>query len=130
MTKPRKVHFVGNLTADPELRVTNTGQPLATFALAVNPRRFNAYTRQWEVGPPTFHHVTCWSSLAENVVASLKKGYRVHVLGWPYEHSWETPEGDKRSRPTINAEDVAPSLKWARAEVTKNRPVSAATSLG
>jgi single-strand DNA-binding protein len=131
MARAKKAHLVGNLTADPELRVTATGRPWATLRIAVNPRCWNRYTRQWEDGPATFHDVVCWSStLAENVVASLKKGDLVHIIGRLQEYTWETPEGEKRYRPTINAEDVAPSLKWATADVTRKRPVSASPRPG
>ena len=68
----------------------------------------------------SFFDVTCFRQLAENVAESLKKGARVVVYGTLQQRSWETDHGDRRSKVEILADDVAPSLRWATAEVTKN----------
>ena len=60
-----------------------------------------------------------WRQLAENVGASLAKGSRVVVSGRLEQRSWETEQGEKRSIVEIVADDVAPSLRFATAEVHK-----------
>ena len=111
------VTVIGNITRDPELRFTNSGQAIATMGIAVN-RRFQR-NGQWEENT-SFFNVTCWGQLGENVSASLGKGSRVIVTGRLEQRSWETQEGEKRSVVEIVADEVAPSLRWATVEVTKN----------
>ena len=110
------VTLVGNVTRDPELRFTNTGQPTATFGLAVNRRWQNRQTQEWEEAT-SFFDVVCWREMAENVSESLSRGSRVVVCGRLEQRSWETPEGDKRSRVEIIADDIGPSLRFATAVV-------------
>jgi single-strand DNA-binding protein len=64
--------------------------------------------------------VVCWRELAENVAASLVRGSRVIVVGRLEQRSWETPDGEKRSKVEVVADEVGPSLRWATASVTKN----------
>ena len=67
-----------------------------------------------------FFDCVAWESLAENISESLEKGCRVTVTGRIEQRSWTTPEGDKRSKLEVVADDVAPSLRWASAQVVKN----------
>jgi single-strand DNA-binding protein len=113
------VTLTGNVTRDPELRFTNTGQPTATFGLAVNRRWQNRQTQEWEEAT-SFFDVVCWRELAENVAESVPRGARVVVTGRLEQRSWETPEGDRRSKVEVVADEVGPSLRWATAKVTKN----------
>ena len=108
------VTVVGNVTRDPELRFTPGGAPVASFGLAWNRKDQNGE----EV--VSFFDITCWRSLAENVAESITKGQRVIVYGRLDYRSWENQEGERRSKVEIIADDVAPSLKWATAEVTKS----------
>jgi single-strand DNA-binding protein len=112
------VTVVGNITRDPELRFTPTGQARASFGLAVNRRWQNRQTQEWEEAT-SFFDVTCWGDLGDNVSESLSKGSRVIVTGRLEQRSWETQEGDKRSRVEIIADEVGPSLRWATAQVTR-----------
>jgi single-strand DNA-binding protein len=112
------VTVVGNVTRDPELRFTPAGAAVATFGLAWNRKSQNARGEQEE--QVSFFDVTCWRQLAENVAETLSKGARVVVYGRLEQRSWETPDGDKRSKIEIIADDVAPSLKWATAQLTRN----------
>src|SRR5262249_29872801 len=64
-----------------------------------------------------FYDVVCWGTLADNVAASLHKGSRVVVTGRLQYRTWETDNGDKRSKIEIVADEVGPSLRWATAEV-------------
>jgi single-strand DNA-binding protein len=112
------VTVVGNVTRDPELRFTPSGAAVATFGLAWNRRSQNARGEMEE--QVSFFDVTCWRQLAENVAESLVKGTRVVVYGRLEQRSWETNDGERRSKVEIIADDVAPSLRWATAEITRN----------
>jgi single-strand DNA-binding protein len=105
---------VGNLTDDPELRFTPNGTPVANFRLAVN-QRVKQDDGSWRDGDASFFKVNVWRDQAENVAESLTKGNRAVVLGRLRTRSWETTEGNKRSSTEIDADEVAPSLRWATA---------------
>jgi single-strand DNA-binding protein len=64
----------------------------------------------------SFFRVNVWRQLAEHVAESLSKGDRTVVVGRLRSRSWETPEGDKRSVVEVDADEVAPSLRWAIAK--------------
>ena len=113
------VTLVGNVTRDPELRFTNNGQATASFGLAVNRRWQNRQTQEWEE-QVSFFDVVCWREMAENVAESLTRGSRVVVTGRLEQRSWETQDGDKRSKIEVVADEIGPSLRWATAQVTKN----------
>jgi single-strand DNA-binding protein len=113
------VVLVGNITRDPELRFTPSGQPTASFGLAVNRRWQNRQTQEWEEAT-SFFDVVCWREQAENAAESLAKGSRVIVTGRLEQRSWENSEGDKRSKVEVIADEIGPSLRWATAQVTKN----------
>jgi single-strand DNA-binding protein len=113
------VTLVGNITRDPELRFTNTGQANVTFGLAVNRRWQNRQTQEWEEAT-SFFDVVCWREMAENVSETLSRGARVIVNGRLEQRSWETQDGDKRSKVEVIADEIGPSLRWATAQVTKN----------
>ena len=119
MANGNNVELTGNATRDPELRFTPSGQPVATFGLAVNRRWQNRQTQQWEEAV-TYFDIVCWGQLAENVAESITKGTRLMVTGRLDQRTWETQEGDKRSKVEIVADEVGPSLRWATASVTKN----------
>jgi single-strand DNA-binding protein len=119
MSNGNHVSVVGNLTRDPELRFTPTGQATASFGVAVNRRWQNRQSQEWEEAT-SFFDVVCWGQLAENAAQSLSKGARVLVSGRLDQRSWETAEHERRSKIEITADEVAPSLRWATAAVTKN----------
>jgi single-strand DNA-binding protein len=110
------ITVVGNITRDPEMRFTASGVSNVTFGVAVNRSWRNQQTNDWEERT-SFFNVVCWRELADNVGASLKKGTRVVVTGRLEQRSWETDQGEKRSVVEIVADEVAPSLRFATAEV-------------
>lgn len=112
------VTLVGNVTRDPEIRYTPSGQTVATFGLAVNRRWQNRQNNEWEE-QVSFFDVKCWSQMAENVSESVQRGTRVIVTGRLEQRSWETDNGEKRSKIEVVADEVAPSLRWATAQVSK-----------
>ncbi len=112
------ITVVGNVTRDPELKFLNSGQAALKLSIAVNRRWQNRQTQEWEERVSYFE-VVGYGTLAENAANSLTKGARVLVTGRLEQRSWETESGDKRSIVEINADDIAPSLKWATAVVTR-----------
>ncbi|MDA8038010.1 MAG: single-stranded DNA-binding protein [Actinomycetota bacterium] len=119
MSNGNTVTLVGNVTRDPELRFTPSGQATTTFGLAVNRRWQNRQTQEWEEAT-SFFDIVCWRELAENASESIKRGARVIVTGRLDQRSWETSEGEKRSKVEVTADEIGPSLRWATASVTKN----------
>jgi single-strand DNA-binding protein len=74
---------------------------------------------QWRDGETNFFKVNVWRGQAENLADSLSEGGRVMVTGRLRQHSWETPEGDKRSVTELEADEVGASLKFATAKVER-----------
>ena len=110
------VTIVGNITRDPELRFTAGGKGIANFGVAVN-RRWQQ-NGEWQE-KVSFFNVTAWDTLGENIAASLTKGTRVIVTGRLEQREYETKEGEKRNVVEIVADEIGPSLRWARAEVER-----------
>jgi len=108
------VTLTGNLTADPELKYTPNGAAVANFRIAVTARVRDGET--WRDGETSYFRVNAWRALGEHVTDSLAKGDRAVVIGRLKSRSWETPEGDKRSVVEVEADEVAPSLRWAVAK--------------
>jgi single-strand DNA-binding protein len=108
------VTITGNLTDDPELRFTPNGHAVANFRLAVTARVKDG--EGWRDGDTSYFRINVWRQLAEHVTDSLSKGDRAVVIGRLRSRSWETPEGDKRSVVEVEADEVAPSLRWAIAK--------------
>jgi single-strand DNA-binding protein len=118
MANDNSVTIVGNATREPEIRATNGGLTIASFGVAINQRRKNE-RGEWEDGETSYFDVTCFRELAENVAESITKGTRVIVSGTLRQSSWETPEGDKRSKIEVIADEVGPSLRWATTSVER-----------
>ena len=112
------ITVVGNVTRDPELKFLNSGNAALKLSIAVNRRWQNRQTQEWEERVSYFD-VVAYGAMAENVANSVQKGARVLVTGRLEQRSWETDNGDKRSTVEINADEIAPSLRWATAVVTR-----------
>ena len=110
------VTLVGNVTRDPEIRFTTGGRGVASFGLAVN-RRYQS-NGEWQE-QTSFFDVVAWGTLGENAAASLNKGTRVVVYGRLEQRSWETENGEKRSKVEVIADEVGPSLRWATAQIER-----------
>jgi single-strand DNA-binding protein len=111
--------LVGNLTAAPELRFTQSGAAVVSFTVASTPRSYDKNTDRWVDGDALFMRCTAWRQLAENVTESLDRGDRVMVTGRLVQRSFETKDGDKRTVMELQVEEVGPSLKWATAKVSR-----------
>ena len=117
MSAGNSITIVGNITRDPELRYTPSGQANVRLGVAVNRKWQDRNSGEWQEAT-SFFDVIAWRELAENVNESLKKGARVIVTGRLEQRSWEQ-EGNKRSVVEIIADEIAPSLRWATAKVEK-----------
>ncbi|HEY1075020.1 MAG TPA: single-stranded DNA-binding protein [Patescibacteria group bacterium] len=96
--------LIGNLTRDPELRQTPSGQSVASFAVATN-RRWT--TQQGDTQDATeFHEVVAWGKLAEISEQLLGKGKKVYIEGRLQTRTWDAPDGSKRQRTEIIAENI------------------------
>jgi single-strand DNA-binding protein len=114
------ITVVGNLTADPELRFTPSGAPVANFTVASTPRTFDKQSNEWKDGDALFLNCAVWRQAAENVAESLTKGMRVIVQGRLRQRSYETREGEKRTVFECEVEEIGPALKYATAKVTRS----------
>ena len=110
------ITVVGNLTADPELRFTPSGAPVANFTVASTPRTFDKQSNEWKDGDALFLNCAVWRQAAENVAESLTKGMRVIVQGRLRQRSYETREGEKRTVFECEVEEIGPALKYATAK--------------
>jgi single-strand DNA-binding protein len=113
------ITIVGNLVADPELRFTSSGQPVATFRVASTPRVRDAASGEWRDGDSLFLTCNVWRQAAENVAESLQRGMRVIVSGRLRQRNYETKEGEKRTVYEVEVDDIGPSLRNASAKVTR-----------
>jgi single-strand DNA-binding protein len=98
-----QVTLMGNLTRDPELRQTPTGQNVTSFSLALN-RSYKDQSGQWQEATD-YIDIVAWGPLAERVSQYLSKGRRCLVQGRLQSRSWEQ-EGQKRSKVEVLASDV------------------------
>lgn len=112
------ITVIGNLTADPELRFTQSGAPVANFTVASTPRTFDRQSNEWKDGEALFMRCSIWRDAAENVTETLKKGMRVIVQGKLKQRSWEK-DGERRTSIELDVTDIGPSLLWATANVTR-----------
>jgi single-strand DNA-binding protein len=110
--------ITGNLTREPEIRYTKEGLATTQLGVAVNRRWQDRATQEWQE-TTSFFDVVCWRDLAENVVLSLSKGMRVVVTGRLEQRSWETEDGEHRTKVEITADEVGPSLLFATADVQR-----------
>lgn len=113
------ITVVGNLTADPELRYTQSGLAVANFTIASTPRVFDRQANEWKDGEATFLRASVWREFAENVAGSLTKGMRVIASGRLKQRSYETREGEKRTAFELEVDEIGPSLRYATASVTR-----------
>lgn len=113
------ITVIGNLTADPELRWTQAGAPVADFTVASTPRTFDRNAGEWRDGDTLFMRCSVWRETAENVAESLRKGMRVIVQGRLTQRSYDTQHGERRTVVELQVDEVGPSLRRARAQVTR-----------
>ncbi|MBC7581606.1 single-stranded DNA-binding protein [Aeromicrobium sp.] len=98
-----QVTLMGNLTRDPELRQTPTGQNVTSFSLALN-RSYKDASGEWQEATD-YIDIVAWGPLAERVSQYLTKGRRCLVQGRLQSRSWEQ-DGQKRNKVEVLANDV------------------------
>lgn len=120
---------MGNLTRDPEMRTTPSGQNVTSFSVATN--------RSWQdqngekKDAVEYHNIVAWGKLGELVNSYLKKGRKVLVVGRLQTRNWEAEDGAKRSRTEIVATDInfvggqADNGDFSNDEVNQEAPVKA-----
>ena len=113
------ITVIGNLTADPELRWTQSGAAVADFTVASTPRTYDRNAGEWRDGDTIFMRCSVWRETAENVAESLRKGMRVIVQGRLTQRSYDTQQGERRTVVELQVDEVGPSLRRARAQVTR-----------
>ena len=113
------ITVIGNLTADPELRFTPSGFPVAGFTIASTPRIFDRQAGEWKDGQTLFMRCSIWRDAAENVAESLTKGTRVIAQGRLVQRSFTTREGENRTVVEMQVDEIGPSLRYAKAQVAR-----------
>ena len=98
-----QVTLMGNLTRDPELRQTPSGQSVCSFSLALN-RSYKDASGEWQEATD-YIDIVAWGGLAERVAQYMSKGRRCLVQGRLQSRSWEQ-DGQKRSKVEVLANDV------------------------
>ena len=110
--------MTGRLTADPELRYTASGTPVASFRMAENDSKYNEQTREWETASTLFLTVNAWERLAESVANCLHKGDAVMVTGKLATRQWQDKDGNNRSTIEMTARDIRQTMHLPRADGT------------
>lgn len=100
-----RVTISGNLTRDPELRSTGSGMSVLKMGVAVNDRRKNQQTGEWE-DYANFVDVTMFGARAEAVSKFLTKGTKVAIEGKLRWSQWESQQGEKRSKLEVVADEI------------------------
>ncbi|MFT4220156.1 MAG: single-stranded DNA-binding protein [Microbacterium sp.] len=113
------ITVVGNLTADPELRYTQNGLPVANFTIASTPRTFDRQANEWKDGDALFLRASVWRDFAEHVAGSLTKGMRVIATGRLKQRNYQDREGNNRTSIELEVDEIGPSLRYATAQVTR-----------
>ena len=118
-----KVMLIGRVTKDPDVRTIPSGQTVASFSVATN--------RQWtdQAGQrqekAEFHNIVAWRKLAEIIQQYVKKGRRLYVEGRLETRSWEDPQGVKKYRTEIVADNM---IMLDSKASTSSAPAAAAQS--
>lgn len=119
MANDTPISIIGNLTADPELRFTQSGVAVASFTIASTPRTFDKQANEWKDGEALFMRCSIWRDAAENVAESLEKGSRVIASGNLKQRSFTDREGNNRTSIELDVDEIGPSLKYATAKPNK-----------
>jgi len=113
-----QITLVGNCTRDPEVTYAASGTAVCKFGLAVNFRKPSKNGGDWDE-EVSFFDVVAFGQFGENVGDSLTKGTRAVVVGRLQIRDWEGKDGNKGRSVEVLADEIAPSLRWATAEVQR-----------
>ena len=98
------ITIIGNLTADPEVRFTQSGTAVASITIASTPRVKDG--NDWKDGETLFLRATAWREQAENIGEMAHKGTKVIAQGRLTQRSFETKEGEKRTSIELQIDDI------------------------
>lgn len=118
--------FIGNLTADPELRITANGTSKLTFSVACSHYWNDQAGEKQE--KTSFFNVVAWRNLADDAASLLEKGMRVVVVGRLEQRTFEDKEGNNRSVVELVADEVALVARSLESVTRKRRPEGVAST--
>ena len=104
MKSVNRVTLLGNVTRDPQLKATQSGQSVVTFGLATN--------RVWKdpagekQSLPEYHNLVAWGKLAEFISQNVTKGKPLYIEGYLKTRNWDNPEGVKIFRTEVVIENI------------------------
>jgi len=127
MSNETNMTIVGYLTSDPELKNTSSGLAVVNITIASTPSKFDKTTSQWVDGQTLFMRATGWRTMAEQIVASMKKGDKVIALGRLVAESYKDKDGNERTATRLDLESVGIDLsrppKTTYSEVSRSESV-------
>lgn len=133
MSNETYISIIGTMVADAELRFLPNGAGVSNFTVAVNARKFNKQTNEWEKRPAKFWRCQAWNQgkalLADNVANVLKKGDTVVVYGELETREYTTKEGEKRTADELRVEGIGKDLRWHQA-YSNDVPASSGANTG
>jgi len=104
MKSVNKVILLGNVTRDPQLKITTNGQAIVTFGLATNRVWKDANGEKQSLAE--FHNLVAWGRLAEFIAESVRKGKPLFIEGYLKTRSWDSPEGAKIFRTEVVIDNI------------------------
>lgn len=116
--------IIGNVTRQPELRTTTTGQSVCSFGIATNMQWTDAQGAKQQRAE--FHNLVAWGKLAEICNQYITKGAKVYAEGRLQTREWEAPDGQKRNRTEIVLDNMI-LLDRKRSDGAQPQPAAAAT---
>lgn len=119
MTGETIITVVGNATADPEMRYTQSGLPVVSLTIASTPRSFDRASGEWKDSDTLFLRCSAWRDLAEHIAGSVTKGTRLIATGRLRQRSYQDREGNQRTSIELEVDEIGPSLRYATAQVTR-----------
>src|SRR5690625_6086961 len=109
MANDTVITVIGNLTADPELRFTQSGIAVASFTIASTPRMFDRQANEWRNGKALVLRCSNWRDPAENVTETMGKGTRVIAKGRLMQSSCTDREGNNRTTTELDVDKTGPA---------------------
>lgn len=113
------ITVVGNLVADPEPRISQSGKPWVTFRIASTPRVRDRQSGDWSDGEALWLGCRAHGEYADNIAASLTKGTRVIVQGRLTQRTYKDNQGQERVSLDLEVEEIGPSLRFATTQITR-----------
>jgi single-strand DNA-binding protein len=124
------ITITGNLTADPELRFTASGQAVASFTVAQNPRYRDSASGEWKDGDSVYLRCTAWRHVAENICESLQRGDPVIVIGRFRINKYTDKQGEAKQSNDIQVDAVGVSLERHTVRLRRTTRANTADSGG